>query len=69
MHRLVPTLVFLVGCLGCREEPKAPPAPRPPLTQAQDEWVRDVCLPAALRGGQSFYAMNNCRGLARKAVK
>ena len=58
--KLILPLILLLGCT-----PLPPPAEtQQPLTQAQSDWVRDVCIPESLRGGVSpWYTVGHCTDL------
>jgi hypothetical protein len=51
------------------DQTRPPPEPPPPLTQAQDDWIRDVCVPAGMRGRNPSSAVLLCRQHARRVVK
>ncbi len=45
--------------------PKVEPPPPPPLTETQAAWVRDVCVPNAMRSEFNQYAVLKCQRNAR----
>lgn len=60
-------MVLALVAVGCVEDP--PPEPPPPFTEAQRAWIRDVCVPNAMRGEYAAWAVSHCKTAARQVVK